>query len=253
MAKHRREKILRESQAKMMKMVGLGVDANPMTNLHIRKPKTICTKIINLSEKGVVSRAMSTAKVHSQVNAQPQSYQISAAPRKQIAVTPKPLLQPKATSQRQSYHATVAPPKHVAMKPTTLSQPWASSQTQSSQAIIAHKHLALKRKALSQPQANSKAQSSQATIAQKHLGLKRKAPSQSQASSQSQSSRATFPPQKHVAIKSKPLSQPQAQSSQATTTPLKPIAVRPYIRKSTRILNQVKAQPTRPPETIIFD
>lgn len=65
MAKHRREKIPRESQAKKMKMIGLGVDANPMTNLHIRKPNTIGARIVNLLEKGVVSRATSTTKVYS--------------------------------------------------------------------------------------------------------------------------------------------------------------------------------------------
>lgn len=109
-------------------MVGLGVDANLMTNLHILKPNTTGARIFNLPDKGVVSRATSTVKMHSQVSAQPQSYHVSAAPRKQIAVMQKPPLQPKAISQPQSFHATIDPPKHVAMKPKALSQPEASSQ-----------------------------------------------------------------------------------------------------------------------------
>ncbi|KAF8037883.1 hypothetical protein BT93_B0656 [Corymbia citriodora subsp. variegata] len=237
-----------QSQAKKKKIVGLGVDTNPMTNLHILNHGT---RILNLPapQKHVVVKPKPL--LQPEASSLSQSCQAIRASQKHVAVKPKPLSQPKVSSQPQSSHATIAPRKHVVVKPKPLLQPEASSQPPSCHAIRApRKHVAVKPKAPSQPQASSYPQSSHATTdPRKHIAVKPKLLSQSKASSQPQLSHATTA-QKHVAVKRKVLSQPE--SYQATTTPPKLVVARPYIRKSSRIMNKVKAKPG-PPETIELD
>lgn len=86
------------------------------------EPGTISTTLLNLPDKGVVSEVL-MAKKHLEASARPRS--LKTSPQKYVAIKLKPPSQSQDNSQPQSLSQCTR--DDVAVKPKALSQPRASS------------------------------------------------------------------------------------------------------------------------------